>query len=308
MTLPEDYLDYPLRRHGMDHDLYPWSNLFERKKITWPGGARIALWIMPVLEYFPLDVKAEPFKAPGHMVTPYPDYRTYTTRDYGTRVGIHRIMKVLDAFGLKASVATNARIAERHPFLIDEITRRGWEIVAHGYDMNTLHYGGLDEAAERRQIEKSVTVLRDVSGQAVTGWLSPARSESENTLHLLPQYGIDYVCDWVNDDMPYEMTTKSGSLLAMPSSNELDDRQISVNYHHPEDVFEEQVMDAFNCLYRESEAHGGRILALTLTPYIIGLPYRIKSLEKVLGHITGHDGVWSATGAEIAAAWRKQSG
>jgi len=306
MTLDKSYLEYPLRRHGMDQDIYPWSNLFERKKITWPGKARIALWIIPALEYFPLDVKSEPFKAPGHMVTPYPDYRTYTTRDYGTRIGIFRIIKVLDAFGLKASVATNARIAERHPFLINEITRRGWEVMAHGYDMNTLHYGGMDKHQEATNMRKTVEVLRTASGQPVTGWLSPARSESENTLDLLPENGIDYVCDWVNDDMPYEMKTKNGSLLAMPHSNELDDRQISVNYHHPEAVFEEQIIDAFNYLYKESETHGGRILALTLTPYVIGLPYRIKSLEKVLGHITGHDGVWSATGAEIAAAWKAQ--
>ena len=306
MSLDKSYLKYPLRRHGMDHDIYPWSNMFERKKVTWPGGARIALWIVPALEYFPLDVKSEPFKAPGHMVTPYPDYRTYTTRDYGTRIGIFRIMKVLDTFGLKASFATNARIAERHPFLIEEIVRRNWEVIAHGYDMNTLHYGGMDKAVETENIQQTLEILRQSSGQAVTGWLSPASSESENTLDLLPDHGIDYICDWVNDDMPYQMAIKNSALLTMPHSNELNDRQISVNYHHPEEVFEEQIIDAFNSLYKESETHGGRIMAITLTPYIIGLPYRIKSLAKVLDHITGHDGVWSATGAEIAATWKAQ--
>ena len=135
----------------MDHDLYPWSNLFARKPVDWPGGAKIALWIVPALEFFPLDVKAEPFKAPGAMVTPYPDLRTYTTKDYGNRVGIYRIMRVLDEFGVKATVATNARVAERYPFLIKEATRREWEILAHGVDMNSLHYGGLDESVERQE-------------------------------------------------------------------------------------------------------------------------------------------------------------
>jgi len=306
MPLPKDYLEYPKRRHGMDHDLYPWSNLFARKPVEWPNGAKVALWLVPALEFFPLDVKADPFKAPGHMVTPYPDLRTYTTRDYGNRIGIFRIMKVLDGFGLKASAAVNARVAERHPFLLNEMTRRGWEIIAGGYDMNSLHYGGLDETAERNQIKKTVEILRRASGNKVTGWLSPARSESANTLHLLPEYDIEYVCDWVNDDMPYAMTTRGGTLVAMPHSNEMDDYQILVNLRHPEAVFEEEVLDAFDLLYKEAERHGGRILQLTLTPYVIGLPFRIKSLERVLGKIMEREGVWPATGAEILESWKAQ--
>ena len=306
MPLPKQYLEYPKRRRGMDHDLYPWSNLFERKPVEWPNAAKVALWLVPALEFFPLDVKAEPFKAPNHMVTPYPDYRTYTTRDYGNRVGIFRIMRVLDKFGLKASVATNARVAERTPFLIDEVTRRGWEILAHGYDMNSLHYGGLDETIEREQIGKTVDILREASGQKVTGWLSPARSESANTLHLLPDYGIEYVCDWVNDDMPYAMTTRGGPLVAMPHSNEIDDNHILVNLRHPEATFEQEVIDAFDLFYEESQKYGGRVMQITLTPYVIGQPFRIKSLETILAHITKKKGVWSATGAEIVEAWKAQ--
>ncbi len=306
MSLPKDYTEYKSRRHGMDHDLYPWTNMFERKQVTWPGGARVALWIVPAVEYFPMDVNDKPFKAPGHMAMPYPDYRHYTVRDYGNRLGIFRIMKVLDKFGLKASVVVNARIAERYPFLIEEIVRRDWEIIAHGYDMNTLHYGGLDEAAEREQIEKSLSILRDASGQKVTGWLSPAKSESENTLSLLAANGVEYACDWVNDDMPYVMKTKAGSIAAMPHSNEMDDRQILVNYGHPEPLYEEQTLEGFNCHYEESEKYGGRIMQLTLTPYVIGLPFRIKSLEIVLERIMKRDGIWSATGAQIFAEWKRQ--
>ncbi len=306
MTLPKDYIEYKRRRHGMDHDLYPWTNLFERKQVTWPAGARVALWIVPALEYFPMDVNDKPFKAPGHMAMPYPDYRHYSARDYGNRLGIFRIIKILDEFGLKASAAVNARVAERYPFLIEELVSRGWEIIAHGYDMNTLHYGGLDEGQEGERIEQSLSVLRQVSGQPVTGWLSPARSESENTLSLLAANGVDYVCDWVNDDMPYEMKTENGPIVAMPHSNEMDDRQILVNYGHTEALFEEQILDGFRCQYDESEKYGGRIMQITLTPYVIGLPFRIKSLRNVLARIMDHDAVWCATGAEILGAWKQQ--
>ncbi len=148
MSLGDEYLKYTKRRYGMDHDRYQWSILQKRKPVTWPGGAKVALWVVPALEFFPLDQSAKPFKAPGGMVTPYPDLRHYTLRDYGNRVGVFRVFEVLDGLGIKASVAVNSKVAERYPFLIHEIGRRGWEIIAHGVDMGRLHYGGMDEAEE----------------------------------------------------------------------------------------------------------------------------------------------------------------
>ncbi len=93
--ISDDYLKYPKRRHGMDHDRYKWSVLNKRKKIQWPGGHRIALWVTLALEWFPLDMKGQPFKPPGALQTAYPDLRHYTLRDYGNRVGIFRVMKAL---------------------------------------------------------------------------------------------------------------------------------------------------------------------------------------------------------------------
>jgi len=306
MPLDKSYLEYPKRRHGMDHDLYPWTNMFERKPVKWPNGAKVAVWITVPLEYFPLTPNEGPFRAPGHMVTPYPDYRTYTTRDYGTRVGWQRIVKVLDQHNAKISVPMNAEIADRHPFLVDQINERGWEVIAHGVDMNALHYGGMDDSTERTQIKTTVDTLRDKTKQDVSGWLSPARSQSENTLDLLPEYGIEYCGDWVNDDLPYEVTVKGGSLIAMPHSNEVDDRTILVNNRHTEDMFVEQVLDAFDLLHKESETYGGRVAPLGLTPYVIGQPWRIRSLSEILETIAQKDGVWFATGAEIAKAWKAQ--
>ncbi len=181
MPLPDEYLHYAWRRHGMDHDRYDWTMQPERKPVAWPGGARIALWVVPALEFFPLDQPAQPFKAPGGMVTPYPDLRHYTLRDYGNRVGVFRVFKVLDRLGIKASVAVNSKVAERYPFLIEEVNRRGWEIIAYGVDMGRLHYGGLPVEDETAQIKEAVGSLRRVSGQAITGWLSPAKAAGNPT-------------------------------------------------------------------------------------------------------------------------------
>jgi len=306
MSLPPDYLTYGHRRYGMDHDRYGWSILPRRKPVSWPGGARIALWIVPALEWFPLDMKGKPFKPPGALVTSYPDLRHYTLRDYGNRVGIFRVMKALDRFGIRASVAVNAAVAVRYPSLVKSCVARGWEVIGNGLDMDHLHYEGLPKEEERKLIEDSLAILHRVSGQKVRGWLSPARSESFATLDLAAAAGIDYVCDWVNDDMPYAMRAESRSLHSLPLSNDIDDYTILVQNRHAEDAYARQVCDQFDVLYKESETQGGRILALSLHPWVIGQPYRIGALEQALKHVMGHEGVWAATGSEILDAFTAQ--
>ena len=306
--LPEDYLSYPLRRYGMDHDRYDWSMLPRRKPVAWPDGARIALWVVPALEWFPLNMAGQPFKPPGAMQTAYPDLRHYTLRDYGNRVGIFRIMQALGRHAIPATVAVNAAVALRYPSLIERCKALGWEFIANGLDMDHLHHGGLDPAEEQRWIEQSLEILRRATAAPVRGWLSPAKSESFQTLDLLGQAGIDYVCDWVNDDMPYAMRTAAGPLVAMPHPIDIDDYTILVNNHHTEDDFRDQLIDHFDVLYRESAQEGGRVMAISLHPWVIGQPYRIRALEEALAHIMRHKGVWPATGSQILEAWRAQQG
>jgi peptidoglycan/xylan/chitin deacetylase (PgdA/CDA1 family) len=304
MSLTDEHLQYPLRRYGMDHDRYDWSMLPQRAPVAWPDNARVALWVVPALEWFPLDMKGVPFKPPGAMQTAYPDLRHYTLRDYGNRVGIFRLMKALDKHGIRASVAVNAAVAARYPSLIAECTQRHWEIIANGQDMDHLHHAGLPPEDEKKLIDSSLEILRKASGQAVRGWLSPAKSESAATLDLLAAAGMDYVCDWVNDDMPYALRTNHGALHAMPHPVDIDDYTILVQNHHTEDDFRDQLCDQFDVLYRESATQGGRIMAISLHPWVIGQPYRIRALEEALAHIMRHKGVWAATGQEILQAWK----
>jgi len=298
-VISDDYLKYPKRRHGMDHDRYAWSVLNKREKIKWPGGHRIALWVTVALEWFPLDMKGQPFKPPGALQTAYPDLRHYTLRDYGNRVGIFRVMKALERHGIRASVAVNAAVAARYPALLKELISRSWEILGHGLDMDHLHYEGMGD--EKALIQKSLQIL-----PKVRGWLSPAKSESHQTLDLLAAEGIDYVCDWVNDDMPYEIRTTAKNLFSMPHSSDIDDYAILVNNHHDEDEYRDQLTDQFDLLYGEAATQGGRIMAISLHPWVIGQPYRIGALESALAHIMRHPGVWPATGAEILDAWKAQ--
>ena len=304
MSLDPSYLDYPKRRRGMDHDLYPWSNMFERPPITWPDGKRVMTWVVIDLEWFPITPNDKPFRAPGHMQTAYPDYRHYTSRDYGNRIGIYRLLDALKSVGAKASVAMNGAIAERYPELASDVVADGHEIIAHSTDMNAAVATGVEEAVERAHIVDSLAAIETVTGQRPQGWLSIARSQSFNTPALLAEAGLAYMCDWVNDELPYVMKTPAGEIYNLPLNHELSDRQIVNVQQHSVDSYAGQIQDAWTWLHGEAERFGGRMLPLNITPYIIGLPYRMDAFEQLLGWLSSQPANGFATGAEILAAAR----
>ena len=305
MSLDSDYFDYPHRSYGMDHDFYDWSMLANRAPIQWPGKARVALWVNVAIQYFPLNQQGKPFAPTGGMTTSYPDLRHYTLREYGNRVGIYRLLKAFDRYNIKPTFAVNTRIAERYPYLLRRLTERGDEITCHGLHMDAPHFGGQDIADEREQIKQSLDGLRAATGQPITGWLSPSRSQSLNTPALLAEQGIEYMCDWINDEMPYQFRTAAGEITAMPLSTELEDRFIMHANLHSESEYADQISDAFDYLYAEAANQGGRMLALSIHPWLLGQPHRIGKLEQILEYISGHEGVWSAGAAEIRSAWHK---
>ena len=305
MTLDPAYLQYPHRRHGYDHDLYPWSAIHERKPVTWPGGRSVALWICVSLEWFPITPSDTPFRAPGHMQTAYPDYRHYTARDYGNRVGVYRLLDALAKSGMRASFATNAAIAERYPELITDIVAGGHEIIAHSTDMNGTIASGLPVAEERALIETSLDTLEAATGTRPAGWLSIARSQSWNTPDLLRAAGVKYCCDWVNDELPWRF---NNGLINLPLNHELSDRQIITVQQQSADSYAETMRDAFDWLAGEAARFGGRMLPLHLTPYIMGLPYRIGALEALLTDLASRPECWNATGGDIVIAWERSVG
>ena len=303
MSVDPAYLEYPKRRHGYDHNLYDWSALHARKPVRWPNGKSVAIWICVSLEWFPITPNDTPFRTPGHMQTAYPDYRHYTAREYGTRIGFYRLLDAFAKTGVTASIATNSAIAERYPEIIADIVSAGHEFIAHSTDMNDTIASGLAVEEERALITSSLDTLERISGTRPTGWLSIARSQSWNTPELLREAGVTYACDWVNDELPYRF--RSG-LINLPLNHELSDRQIITTQQHSAHSYAQQVEDAFDWLASEAEIGGGRMLPLHVTPYILGLPYRIGAFETLLAKLAAKQGAWFARGDQIVAAWEAQ--
>lgn len=295
MTLDPASMAYPRRHYGYDHDLYAWER-DRRAGVAWPGGSRVAVWIVISAEHFPLTPSDTPFRAPGHMVTPYPDYRHYTARDYGLRVGLWRLLDALERRGIAGSVAMNGAVAERHPELLDAVLAGGHEVIAHSTDMNGAIASGLGDAAERAIIAQAKAQLTKA---APTGWLSVARSQSFRTHALLAEVGFRYMCDWPIDDVPVRFTS---GILNLPLNHELSDRQIVLTQAESAEGWAEQMRDAYAVL----DAEGGRILPIHLTPYIMGLPYRIAAFEGLLDWLRAQPGAWFAQGRAIVAAFEAQ--
>jgi allantoinase len=303
MALDPAYLEYPRRREGYDHDLYEWSKIFARAPVQWPAGRSVAIWVCVSLEWFPMTPSDVPFRAPGHMVTPYPDYRHYTARDYGTRVGFYRLLDAFSNAGVRVSVATNGAIATRHPQIVADIVAAGHELIAHSTDMNGVIATGVPEDQERALIAQSLAALES-AGRKPTGWLSIARSQSWNTPRLLKEAGLTYTCDWVNDELPYRF---ANGLINMPLNHELSDWQILTVQQQSIDSYANQIEDACDWLVHESQAYGGRMLPLHIKPYIMALPHRIDAFEALLARLVARRETWFATGEEIVRCWLQQA-
>lgn len=301
-----DPLHYPVRRHGMDHERYAWSMLALRKAVRWPNGKSLALWVNVGMQFFPMNPQKKPLPVAGNMTMPYPDLRHYSLRDYGNRIGIYRLLKAFDRYGVKPTFAFNTRLAERYPPLLREIVERGDEIQCHSWSMDTAHAGGLDAAAEAELVKRAIVRLRELSGHTIRGWISPGRIESALTPELIKAEGIEYFCDWVNDDMPYRFETANGPLWAMPLSTELEDRFVLMDNLHPAQSWAEQVIDACDLLLQEAQNEGGRILSLSVHPWVLGQPHRIRYLEQALEYVTAQPGVWSASAGEILDTFAAQ--
>ncbi len=305
--LPDDYFVYPLRKRGMDHDRHPFRALPDAKPVAWPNGARVALWIVVPMGHFPMDAPAKPFVAVGGMERPYPSYWDYTQRDYGNRIGVYRLLRALTARKLRATAMMSAVLAQRYPVLMDDIAAAQWEVACAGLDMGRLHHGGVPEDQERAMVRDAAAMLRARFGPAVRGWHSPAHSESARTLDLVAEAGFDYATGWVNDEMPYAHATTSGALTAMPLPVDLSDQRMLYQQHMATEDYCAAILAAHDALDAEAKASGsGRILTVTATPWLMGLPHRIRAFGAMLDTLLARGSIWPATGAEIVDCWRQQ--
>ena len=270
---------------------FPYVPIHQRPKITWPNDARVALWVAPNIEFFPLNEKV--LFGTGIV----PDVISWAPRDYGARIGIYRMMDVMSKYDVRGTVALNSDVCDVYPQIIEESAKLNWELMAHN-QTNSIPLTDLDPAKEAAEITATLDRIEAATGVRPRGWLSAALRETWDTLDHLVDAGVEYVCDWVNDDQPYLMDIDGKQLVSIPYSSEINDFGPFIRHGYTPEQFADRIKAQFDVLYEEG-AESGRVMAICLHPFVIGVPHRIKALDSALNYICGHEHVWKATGSEI---------
>jgi allantoinase len=262
------------------HGRYDYSNITTRPDYTWPGGHRLAVYLALNIEAFAFGTGkgaaiAPPDQAQSHSV--------YSWRDYGNRVGIWRIFDLLDELEFPAEAQMNTAVYEAAPDIPARLRKRGDEILGHGIT-NSDEQGHLSEEAERAMIAEVTATISRHEGAPPIGWMSPWLSNSGVTMDLLQEAGYRYVMDWTMDDQPVWIRTRKGRLLAMPYPIEVNDTRGIVWYHYTADQFAEMIVDQFDEMLAQS-VRGPLVCPISLHPFVIGRPYRLRRLRRALEHI-----------------------
>jgi peptidoglycan/xylan/chitin deacetylase (PgdA/CDA1 family) len=275
-------------------DYWPYEN---RPKIEWPGGARVALWVAPNIEFYELDPAVNPHRKAWPR--PIPDINGYGTRDYGNRVGHMRMMNVLDKYAVRGSISLSTALCAHHPEIIELCKERDWEFFSHGI-YNTRYSYGMDEAQERAMIEDAINTIAESTGQKCAGYLAPALTHTDHTIDLFAEAGGIYTCDLFHDDQPTPVKVRSGEkFISVPYSLEMNDTIVYVVNKIEPRRYGEMIKANFDRLYEEGK-ESGVVMCIPLHAYQVSHPHRLKAFEEALEYVTGHSDVWVTTGREIA--------
>ncbi len=295
------------RGPGMDHALYPYSPLPTRPALRWPHGQGLAFAPVIHLEHWdllPEEGTKRVAGAQGPWGSFVPDWRTFTYRDYGNRIGIWRVLEALEARGLRATVALGAAAAARHPEVVAACVARGHEFAAHPSHATRIHASHMSEAEERAAIAAAIAAVEKATGTSPRGWIAQDFAESARTPQLVAEAGLAWLADWPNDEQPYALTT-TPRIISVPVAVELDDAQMLWSKLIPSWEWAPLVAEGAARLSADAAGGAGRCLLLGLHPWLVGQPHRILYLEQAL------DGVlaakpWCATVGEIATAASSQ--
>lgn len=291
---------------------YTYSAAISRRPIRWPKGQNIAVIITVNLEHWTphliegrIQYPAGPNIIPMPIPQGVPDFVNYTWREYGQRVGIWRIMDVLDKHGVRASATLNSDLVKKCPEIISEAKKRDWEFLAHSdVEGHMLINHANEPEAERELIRKTARGYEEAVGSRPLGWLSPAVAPTFNTLGILADEGFRFFCDFINDDQPYPLRAKGKMLVSIPYSVEINDYMLFIRQSLGREGVFSTVKEFFDVLYDEG-SKSAKIMNIGLHPHVIGQPHRIGTLNRMIEYMKGKPNVWFPKRIEIADWYEK---
>jgi allantoinase len=275
---------------------FDFSALPKRKRWQLPEGKRLAVYTVVNVEEWDIEkpIAREYVTSPAGVAT-VPNIPNWAWHEYGMRVGFWRLLESFEKRKLKASTALNARVCAGAGEPVAAAMRdAGWGFMGHGYHQQALHM----VEDQKDNIQKSFDALLAYTGTAPKGWLGPGLHQTLDTLDYLAEVGFKFVTDFPMDEQPVTMKTTTDPVVALPYTLELSDLPMMVVHQHESRVWYERVVDQFDRLYQEG-AQQPRVMSMSIHPYIMGVPHRIKYFEAAYDHMLTHDQVWFTTAEEI---------
>lgn len=283
-------------------DRIPYQAIVDRPKLSFPNGKQIAVWVILNIEEWQIENPMPRTVLPPPMGQPLlPDVPNWSWHEYGMRSGFWRQHKALTDRDIPTTLAINGNVCQSYPRVASAAKEAGWEFMGHGFLQGPMH----KLTNQREAISQTVDAITEFCGKAPRSWECPGLTETDETLDLLREHGIEYVADWVIDDLPQDIDTPFGTITTIPYTVETNDIAVYALQQHGSDELLKRGIDQFDRLYQES-AENARIMAISIHPYITGVPHRIKYLEELLDYVGSHEGVCWMTGSEIGDWYRSQ--
>jgi peptidoglycan/xylan/chitin deacetylase (PgdA/CDA1 family) len=273
----------------------PYSAIVDRPPLKLPGGARVAVWTIVNVEEWAIERPMPRTVLPPPFGQPLlPDLPNWAWHEYGMRVGFWRLVEALNRFDLKATLAINGSVIKSYPRVAEAALKAGWEFMGHGFIQRPMH----QVENQRAAIVDTIREIKAFTGKPPRGWESPGLTETYETIDLLAEAGIEYVADWVLDDQPVKIKTVHGPVVSVPYTVEMNDIAMMALQHHPSEEWLRRGIDTFDRLYQDGEKQP-RVMAISVHPYITGVPHRIAYLERLYEYIAQRPGVCLWKGEEI---------
>ena len=279
----------------------------------WPGGARIAISLVLNFEeggencLLHGDDASEAFLSEIVGAQPWPGQRHWNMEslyDYGARAGFWRLHRLFTAADVPVTVFGVASALARAPEVVTGMREAGWEIASHG--LKWVEHKDMSEAEERAAIRAAIALHAEVTGAPPRGWYTGRCSV--NTLRLAVEEGdFEWLSDAYDDDLPHWMTLAGAERLVIPYTLDANDmRFATAQGFNSGQQFYDYLKDSFDCLYAEGMAGKARMMSVGLHCRLAGRPGRLQALKRFIDYALGHEEVWFATRAEIAAHWRTE--
>ena len=273
----------------------PYSAIVDRPRLELPGGARLAVWTIVNVEEWSIERAMPRMVLSPPLGQPLlPDLPNWAWHEYGMRVGFWRFVEVLKNFSIRATLAINGSVCKSYPRVAKAALEAGWEFMGHGYVQRPMHH----VEDQRKAIAETIAAIRDFTGKTPRGWESPGLTETYDTIDWLAEAGIEYVADWVLDDQPCVIQTATRPVVSIPYTVEMNDIAMMVLQNHPASEWLRRGIDQFDRLYAEGEK-SARVMAISVHPYITGVPHRIAYLERLYEYLGQRPGVLMWTGEQI---------